>query len=77
MFWWGIYIMVLAFGIQYWFTIIGALIMQLLFLCYSIPVMENHILKKRPKYLCSIFIDIKFNKKELVCLSLGLEKIDE
>jgi len=77
MFWWGLYIMVLAFGIEYWYTIIGALIMQLLFLCYSIPVMEKHVLKKRPKYLCIILLDIIFNNKKLACSSLGLERVNE
>ncbi|CAD8060881.1 unnamed protein product [Paramecium primaurelia] len=50
MFWWGLFIMTLSFGYQYWFTIIGAVIMQSLFLFYSIPEMEKHILRKRPKY---------------------------
>lgn len=49
MFWWGIFIMALAFGVENWFTIIGAAIMQGLFLFYSIPVMEKHTLAKRPK----------------------------
>lgn len=40
--------------------------MQSLFLFYSIPEMEKHILRKRPKYVI-------FNKKELANFSHGLE----
>jgi steroid 5-alpha reductase family enzyme len=49
-FWWGTFFQALAFGSHLWFTVVGAVYMQLLFLFYSIPVMEKHLLAKRPSY---------------------------
>ncbi|CAD8146218.1 unnamed protein product [Paramecium octaurelia] len=50
LFWWGMYIAVLSYGMQYWYWGVGALGIQIMFLAYSIPNMEQHLLKKRPSY---------------------------
>ncbi len=50
MFWWGIFIFGLASGLHYWWTIIGALSVTLLFTCISIPLMEKRNLLRRPEY---------------------------
>ncbi|KAM3135009.1 hypothetical protein pb186bvf_012833 [Paramecium bursaria] len=50
MFWWGIFIMALGLNLSNWFTIIGPLTLQGLFLFFSIPAMEKHLLAKRPTY---------------------------
>jgi steroid 5-alpha reductase family enzyme len=50
MFWWGIFIFGLAADLHYWWTIIGALSVTLLFTCISIPLMEKRSLARRPEY---------------------------
>ena len=49
-YWWGAFINALAYGTDLWFTIIGPVIIQAVFVTYSIPVMEKHLIAKRPIY---------------------------
>lgn len=61
--WWGIYftqIGATGFSTELWFTVIGPLIMYLLFDCYSIPNMEQRTLKKRPGYAAHQRVISKF-----------------
>ncbi|GER85146.1 hypothetical protein KTAU_37810 [Thermogemmatispora aurantia] len=48
LFWWGLYLFVLAAHPAFWWTIIGPLAMLALFLGISIPLMERHLLAKYP-----------------------------
>lgn len=48
--WWGIYLMLLSMNISFWWTGIGALLNNLLFLFISIPLMEKRQLKNKPEY---------------------------
>jgi steroid 5-alpha reductase family enzyme len=50
-FWWGVFLFGLAAAPSYWWTIIGPLCMLALFLFISIPLMEKHLLEKRPEYV--------------------------
>ncbi len=50
MFWWGIFLFGLAADFRWWWTIIGALSVTLLFVCISIPLMEKRSLVRRPGY---------------------------
>ncbi|MHA1776924.1 MAG: DUF1295 domain-containing protein [Promethearchaeota archaeon] len=49
-FWWGMYIFGLSSNFHYWWTIIGPIMMTLLFLFISIPMMEKHNLARRDDY---------------------------
>lgn len=51
LFWWGIYLYVLAANPAYWWTLIGAVAMTLMFCYVSIPMMEKHLLAKYPDYI--------------------------
>ena len=48
--WWGIFIIALASGWQYWWTGAGAFSITLMFVFISIPMMEKHSLKRRKDY---------------------------
>ncbi|HEU5379243.1 MAG TPA: DUF1295 domain-containing protein [Ktedonobacteraceae bacterium] len=50
LFWWGLYLFVPLTYPDFWWTIIGPLAILLLFLGISIPLMERHLLAKRPAY---------------------------
>jgi steroid 5-alpha reductase family enzyme len=50
MFWWGIFLFGLAADFRWWWTIIGALSVTLLFVRISIPLMEKRNLARRPEY---------------------------
>ncbi|KAM3137019.1 hypothetical protein pb186bvf_010932 [Paramecium bursaria] len=50
MFWWALYILGLSYGVQYWWTSIGALSIQALFHGYSIHAMEQHLVESRSSY---------------------------
>lgn len=50
MYWWGLYIMALSYGTTYLWTAIGAIAIQALFLSFSIPNMEEHLISSRPTY---------------------------
>jgi steroid 5-alpha reductase family enzyme len=51
LFWWGLFLFALAANITYWWTIIGPVMITLLFTCISIPLIENHMVKRNPEYL--------------------------
>jgi len=48
--WWGLFIIALGCGVEYWWTGIGALIITVMFKFISIPLIENHSLKRRWDY---------------------------
>ena len=48
--WWGLFIIALGCGLEYWWTGIGALIITLMFKLISIPLIEKHSLKRRWDY---------------------------
>lgn len=48
--WWGIWIMLMGSAPQFWFTVVGPAAMTVLFVFISIPMMEKHVLQKRPAY---------------------------
>lgn len=48
--WWGLFILALASGWQYWWTGVGALVITLMFVFISIPMMEKHALNRRKDY---------------------------
>lgn len=50
LFWWGLFLFALAAAPTYWWVIVGPLAILLLFLFVSIPLMEKHLLAKRPDY---------------------------
>jgi steroid 5-alpha reductase family enzyme len=50
LFWWGLYLFVPAVNPAFWWTIIGPLVITLLFLSISIPLMDKRSLEKRPGY---------------------------
>ena len=51
LFWWGIYLFALAASISFWWTIIGPILMTMMFIFISIPMMEEHMLAKNPQYV--------------------------
>jgi steroid 5-alpha reductase family enzyme len=50
LFWWGLYLFALAANPLFWWTIMGPLIITLLFLVISIPLMDRRSLDRRPGY---------------------------
>lgn len=50
LFWVGIYLMGLVANPHYWWTGIGLLVLLAMFLFASIPMMDKHMLSKRPEY---------------------------
>ena len=49
-FWWGLYFFSLAADFSYWWTIVGPIVVTLLFVAISIPMIEKKMLKKYPTY---------------------------
>jgi steroid 5-alpha reductase family enzyme len=49
-FWWGLFFFALAAAPSYWWVIIGPLCILALFLFGSIPLMEGHLLRRKPEY---------------------------
>ena len=49
-FWWGIYFLGLAGNTAYWWAIAGPIAISILFLVVSIPLMENRLKQRYPKY---------------------------
>jgi steroid 5-alpha reductase family enzyme len=67
-FWWGLYLFALAAGPEWWWTGIGALAVNLLFVFISIPMMEKRKRIKRPDYdeqVAGISILIPMPKKKI------------
>lgn len=50
LFWVGIYLMGLIANPRYWWTGIGMLVLLAMFLFASIPLMDKHMVAKRPEY---------------------------
>jgi len=50
MFWWGLFIFALAADSCYWWTIVGPLVITVLFLFISTPLMDRRSLDRRPGY---------------------------
>jgi steroid 5-alpha reductase family enzyme len=50
LFWWGIWLMQMGVTPQKWATVIGPVVMTLLFLFVSIPMMERYILLSKTSY---------------------------
>jgi steroid 5-alpha reductase family enzyme len=48
--WWGLFILALSSGWQYWWTGMGALFITLMFVFISIPLMESYSLGRRTDY---------------------------
>ncbi len=62
--WWGLFLLALAAGLQFWWTGIGALLITVMFLFVSIPLMEKKNLENKPGYadyikLVSMFLPLK------------------
>jgi len=49
-FWWGLWLFALAANPSYWWTGVGALAINLLFVFISIPMMDARHMAKRPAY---------------------------
>jgi steroid 5-alpha reductase family enzyme len=50
LFWWGIWILQMGINPKAWITVIGPVIVTVLFVFISIPMMEKHILASNPSY---------------------------
>jgi steroid 5-alpha reductase family enzyme len=48
--WWGLWLFALAAGLGYWWTVIGAVAITLMFVYASVPMMEARTLATRPGY---------------------------
>lgn len=49
-FWWGLYLFGLAANPAYWWTLVGALAITILFVTISIPMIEKRLLNRYPEY---------------------------
>ncbi len=49
-FWWGLFLFGLAADVSFWWVVIGPVCILGLFLFVSIPMMEKHLLARRPGY---------------------------
>jgi steroid 5-alpha reductase family enzyme len=49
-FWWGLWLFGLAGDPSWWWTVVGPVVMVVLFEAASIPMMENRSLERRPEY---------------------------
>ncbi len=49
-FWWGLYLFALAANPAWWWTGIGALAINLLFVFVSVPMMDNRLSNRKPGY---------------------------
>ena len=50
LFWWGLCIFALAADLAYWWTIVGPICITMLFVFVSVPMMDKHVLVKKPAY---------------------------
>jgi steroid 5-alpha reductase family enzyme len=50
LFWWGLYIFGLAANPAWWWTIVGPLVVSVLFLTVSVPMMDRRMLARHPGY---------------------------
>jgi len=51
LFWWGLWLVQISVEPSRWFTVVGPVLMTLLFVFISIPLMEKHILESKPSYV--------------------------
>ena len=51
LFWWGLWIMQISVRWSLWFTIVGPILVTLLFVFISIPMMKKYILSKKLSYI--------------------------
>ncbi len=51
MFWWGLYLFALAADPSYWWTVIGPLGINIMFVTISVPLLDKRSLERRPHYL--------------------------
>jgi len=49
-FWWGLWLFGLAADPSWWWTVAGPVAMTTLFLGISVPMMDRHLLARRPEY---------------------------
>jgi steroid 5-alpha reductase family enzyme len=49
--WWGVYFILISVAPQYWWTIFGPIVNNLLFVFISIPLMEKRQIKNKPEYV--------------------------
>ncbi len=49
-FWWGLYLFGLAANPAYWWTVIGPLMITLMFRFISLPMIEKRMVKRRPDF---------------------------
>jgi len=49
-FWWGVWLMQMGTAPSIWATVVGPILVTLLFIFVSIPMMEKHILASKPTY---------------------------
>jgi steroid 5-alpha reductase family enzyme len=50
LFWWGLFLFALASGLEYWWTIVGPIVITALFTFISVPMIEKHMKAGRPDY---------------------------
>ena len=50
LFWWGMYLFVIAAAPGYWWTIFGPVVMTLLFFMVSVPLMDKHMTDRRSDF---------------------------
>ncbi len=50
-FWWGLYFFALSINGEYWWMIVGPIVMTILFIVISIPMMEKRLVEKYPQFL--------------------------
>jgi len=48
--WWGLFMVALGYGLEYWWTGIGALTITIMFMFISIPMIEKKMIKNKPGY---------------------------
>ena len=48
--WWGLWLFALAAGLSWWWTVVGALAITLLFVFVSVPMMERRVVATRTGY---------------------------
>ncbi len=68
-FWWGLYLFGLAANPSYWWTIIGPLLITLMFRFISLPMIEKRMISRRPEFeklrgSVSPIIPWPFNKRQ-------------
>ncbi|HLV98948.1 MAG TPA: DUF1295 domain-containing protein [Ktedonobacterales bacterium] len=68
-FWWGLFLFALAADPASWWMVIGPVCILALFLFASIPLMERHVLARRPSYaayqqLVSAFVPWRRKRKD-------------